>query len=371
MLLPLGLAVYRQSKIRRVELAREKLSSLATIAALWFAQIFFTSVAIAPQPAQSIKIWAWMLLSAVGAMFVYRLRIDSAEKIKLFSWAVGASALVSIAFWLVANLARTPNIFVEQDYSSSSFRLSGLMPEPNLFASLAVFAIVILLFNEHGAKVPYSKTIATICVLAVFLTVTRAAWVTLAGIAVVLLVQRKVFIKSILFGAVFAPMTYLLLLNSDFLQFADFSSSLQARVDTLFDFENGTGALRRLTDSEASAEMLNDNSWIFGHGFNSYPQLHEYGVTEWASNYLANLWIAVIYDGGLVSFMLLLGLLAVVVKLKPQSGTVLLVGSFSILASATSPVWFGFVWVVFSLQLLRVRKTHRVALQPVPIQQLP
>lgn len=348
-------------------------AGIVFLVALWWIVLFLISVMVSLNPGQSVRLLLWILINIVAAVSVFLLKLEIRIMISDAIRVSVVGCVVSLVGWAVANTTGSLNQFVEKDYASNSSRLQGLMQEPNLFACyLTLLACILYVYRKD---IP-GKIVVTYFVVAgvtVTLTYTRVAWVFF-GLALILMILRQVnFFGKILFvlGVSLATLLLPYILFSLSASSESVGTAITSRVGNIFDFSSGTGALRILTTDQAIDEMTRSGSWITGLGFNAYPQRHDAGVTSYAANYLGNLWIALPYDGGVIStvaFALAVGVLWVGTL---RYGSTIFILSFIAFSSTTNPIWFSFVWA-FAALILRsrnafTRDTRSILSRKVPM----
>jgi hypothetical protein len=135
----------------------------------------------------------------------------------------------------------------------------------------------------------------------------------------------------------------------------DAAEPLRDRAENVFQFDSGTGGLR----VETAETAMDDLDWanaITGLGANSFGQRHLEPTQPGVPGYLGILPLQILYDAGLIGVALLGFAFA---KLKPfereRRGRALgVTAAYLVAASATSPFWFGWTWLVIALAVLTV-----------------
>jgi hypothetical protein len=125
-----------------------------------------------------------------------------------------------------------------------------------------------------------------------------------------------------------------------------------ARASTLLDFRSGTGQYRATVAAIAIGD-LHGLAWVTGLGTNSFGQRHldPSLVDKPTPGYLGILPLQVVYDSGLVGAVLLGTAVLTLIPKNPRRAArsvgVLVV--YVACGSATSPLWFGFTWILFGV----------------------
>jgi hypothetical protein len=119
------------------------------------------------------------------------------------------------------------------------------------------------------------------------------------------------------------------------------------------DFQSSTGQARVADWKAAWSDITSSGEYLTGLGTNSFGQRHASPTIKNQPGYLGNLPLTVLYDSGLVGVVLFCGAMTGVVLRgrNPRSRllNVIFVVSLMIVGAATSPVWFGFVWVTVAI----------------------
>ncbi|MBT2538269.1 O-antigen ligase [Arthrobacter sp. ISL-69] len=320
----------------------------------WLLVTLIFSTFNSPSPNSSLRLLAWLCLNLIALFIVRGMLRDS---VRMVSDALVTSVCVFgiyVCGWLVANVTGLTNVFVEADYASKTFRLKGLMLEPNLLAGLALLLLCVA-FAYREAIGPRIFWIGA-CVLAfgIFITYTRAAWIVLfvvlahaiwtAGIRHRLLVILGLGTAVVVIGLLISDMS---------MSAGSITDTILRRFDSLFDFDSGTGAYRFRTWEIAWQEIHMDG-WFHGHGYNSFSQSHDALDTSDGTLYLSLLWLALVYDGGLLAFGLFTcAFLLIWANAKIGSNWFFI--AFVIISTSTNPTWFMFPWVFAALLLPKVR----------------
>lgn len=333
----------------------------------WFLVLAAFSALNAPSPDQSLRLMAWVALNLLAVFVVTSARNKHPSLVSDGLKTSLAVMLVFITGWLVANATSTPNIFVEADYASSTYRLKGLMLEPNLLAAVSLLWLCIGYIYQHEMpKITYWLAIAVLS-FGIFMTYTRAAWIVL-----ILLVARLAWTgaakqRGLVFCAFLIVVPLLALVISGGISYSSASilDTIQMRFESLLDFQSGTGAYRTRTWEVAWKEIQLDGWWT-GHGYNSFSQTHFSNETSDGTLYLGLLWLSLIYDGGLLAFIAFTAAF-LTLWLNSRSGSTWFFVAFIILSTSTNPTWFMFPWALAALSITRKIETKPQTLLETPI----
>jgi len=328
---------------------------------LWWLLTLLSSMFVAPDPPQSLRLLTWVAINILLCTLVYALRDMVASSITPLAWVLVVIMVINIGGWVVAQGSGHLNDFVEADYATSVFRAQGLFLEPNLYAAFLTLAMAAL--YVWSARVPPGLywLFASLAAVSVFLTFTRVAWVALAliiGASLVTMLKRWPFAQTLAALAVVAVLLVAVFSTESGPSTRSGSPVFDAtvgRITGLLNTEQGTGYTRVLTVESALSDLSANNAWWTGFGFNGYSQVHDTGVTSYARAYLPTLWIAIFYDGGILAAMcfILASFLWWISSRHVRSTLFFL--SFASLAAATNNIWFAFPWVFGAIVLSAVR----------------
>lgn len=313
---------------------------------VWLSVTLLSSAFVAPERLRSL----WICLQIVAAVGTYFALSGSGRKeqfIRIGSAILTLVALLSILCYLLTRFAGINLPFV---YGvAADGRLIGLSFEVNVFAAQCVGWLAVL-FANRAVHVKFLYPIIAILSVAIMLGGTRAAWVALALLAFLTLVEsfRVGNLSHSLFlcGAAVSAFSYVLLTGGD----AENTDDFAWRVSNILNVSQGTGAYRIDIYTLALSDINTLSRWLFGSGANSFSQYHAIDATGTGAPYLSSVWAAVLYDSGLLGFLAFIALICGCV-LRSSGRRVALVIPFTLLlcATTTNIVWFAFTWVYIAL----------------------
>lgn len=336
------------------------LTLAASLMVSWFVLIILTSLLNAPAPSESMRLLFWLLLNFVALICVFQMKMSSSKMVRDGAITIIVVAGIYLVAWIYANATSTLTDFVEKDYASSTYRLKGLMLEPNLLAAYyLLFLCVAYAFRQHLSSALYWCVVIASSTI-VFATYTRTAWIFIALIiALSLLQQKTAWIKILL-------VPFVLLVASLVFSLEAWSGSTErsivgtaiGRLEELFDFESGTGGFRMRTWQIAVEEIARDGM-LLGHGYNGFTQSHESSITGDGRLYLGLLWLALLYDGGIFAFLLFVTAFVLCWRLAGRKAALFFL-AFIAVSTSTNPTWYAFPWVLMALVLREVGGSARL-----------
>jgi hypothetical protein len=322
--------------------------SLPAVGYFWIGCTALSSLFIAPVPSKSL----WVTVQIACAVAVYALvshRNDIKRRIVCIgTWVLGLISLVSILGFLAVEFGNIPSknvIGVEPDG-----RLIGLSFEVNAFAAQSVCWLAVMFVWRRRLNRIHAA-LAILIGIAVILAATRAAWVALAFLIFLLIIGAMISGRR--------PSLYLAIPGLALLITYGLAGGIQAqnrgdiawRLLNVFNTSEGTGAYRKdiyevaLSDTNQTVFRL-----LFGSGANSFSQYHVVDSTGVGAPYLSSVWIAVIYDSGVVGFVLFVAMLvACILRCKNRSNAVVVLICLLICATTTNMIWFAFFWIYLAL----------------------
>ncbi|WP_328813648.1 O-antigen ligase family protein [Rhodococcus sp. NBC_00297] len=333
---------------------------LMLLLVLWLGLCITASLLMANDTFSSIKILAWLMISVFTLLVVVRLGMDAASVASDVCVAATCYATIVFLAWMLSVNYDELTIFVQQDYASEVLRAKGLMIEPNLVASYLCCLLVITV--AYGRRIP-TLLITTQCAmtgLVILASLTRTAIVVYLALILVLICKRAT--PLIAFTVVATTFLAVLLLATGVwkpnISVDNTTNPLAVAVaDRVNSFGNagatGTGALRAQVAANALEEINTGpiENRLFGYGTNSYPQTHFSATASDGREYLANFWVAIIYDTGYVGASLIVLALIGFAFFNGVAG-LLLIGTFAVVSTTTNPVWYGYFWLTAAVVML-------------------
>jgi len=318
---------------------------------LWMGWLFFTTMFLAPVPAESFSIIAWLILDLSAVVFL-ALRLSGPERVVTAGlYATFATQILALAFWTIAT-AGGPAILVREDPGYGGFAAHMGVFEPNLLGGLLVLWAAVSQSDRLAAHIPPAirTGVTLLCIPAAIVTHTRAALV--AGLVVVVYAAARRGGRLVLHLGIPALVSTTLVLGG----FVTLSAVGLEKFEELISFKEGTGHYRATT-WDAALRDLSEAGWashLYGLGLNSFGQRHldpslPGSGTPW---YLGNVVLQIQYDSGLVGSVLVAGTLFVLIHRLRSPGTVVFVAAYLLLALSTSSIWLLQSWIFLSLGVL-------------------
>jgi hypothetical protein len=333
----------KSSGIWRV--ARDRTVMLLAIFIAWEAII---SLLQAPQPAKSLPMVGWLALDWVMLIAVLAAVQDSVRLERLTARFTVSLAVIAVLLWL-AYAAAGSALGTQGGYTGGGRAVFALSWEANVLAStLAVWGFVGLSSRDASVQ-RLARFGAPLAIAAIAVSYTRSAVIGLAlGLIVWTasgdrLAARKVLrLAAITLGAV-AILGFV----------HQVATPVERRFTKLFALNSGTAAFRMEAVQTASNDLRGVNA-IVGLGAESYGQLHLDRTRPGQPAYIGELPVQIVYDSGLIGLLLLGGALA---SLRPfarvHAGRVIgVITVYLVAATATSPFWFGWTWILISLAIM-------------------
>lgn len=346
---------------------------------LYLAVNGLSSFLFSPIPFESFKIVAWLLLSFLAFVITYFVvgrYVGVREAFFAVLIAGFASGAVGVALFILAQL--TGSTFgLQQDIAPKVY---GTFFEANIFGSFQAFTVISGIAMLHLRQVRRRAFVwvavgTVISTMALALSFTRAAWLALlAGLLVLIFFQLKGG-RFILLLARLGIFTFIALLAVSSMGLLN---SLSTRFASIPDFSRGTVAFRFVRFNIALAEW--PSSPILGLGTNSFGQRHLDPTQNYAPDYLPSLFLATLYDTGLVGLLILIAVLGVLfaalvyvigssaVKWQTSLALVLLCGLTTLLVAyqASNGFWFSYNWIIVGivLRLYQLSRSVRTPISP-------
>ncbi|OZF37321.1 O-antigen ligase family protein [Rhodococcus sp. 14-2483-1-2] len=350
--LPVLVIILLQQRSNSCSLSNSKIPRpLLVSAAIWLLVTVLSSSFVAPEHLRSI----WICLQIVAAVGTYFALSNSSEKDLFFrsgTIIISSIAALSIALYLASKIG---GIYLPLEYGvAEDGRLIGLSFEVNVFAAQCVGWLAVM-FANRNIKMRLQYPMVLILAIAVLLSGTRAAWIALALISCLTIVdffrRGKISQSMGMCIAALLGSLYVFSGNSSLPNDDDFAW----RVSNIFNVSQGTGAYRLDIYSMALADVDGISRWLFGSGANSFSQYHPIDTTGTGAPYLSSVWAAVPYDSGIIGFLAFIGLIyGCVYRFANRWSGLVVPATLLICSSTTNTVWFAFTWVYIAMVAVRV-----------------
>lgn len=314
------------------------------------------SVVRAPSPAKSLPIVGWLGLDWLLVVVVVAAVQDPQALARQGTRWLGPMSGAAVVFW-VAALVRHSSFGVQTDTGYNGLvAASGLSWEANILAStLAVWTFVALTDDRAKTSRALMAAIAVACV-AILLSLTRAAVVGLGtGVVIWAILGDQLARRTVVKMAIVCTAGILGL----FVLVPGVAAPVGARASSLLDFSSGTGRYRAGIAGTAVGD-LHGLDWVTGLGTNSFGQRHlDPSLPDKPTPaYLGNLPLQVVYDSGLIGSLLLGAALFTLIprNRRRAARSVGLLVVYLACGSATSPLWFGFTWILMGIAVVARRR---------------
>jgi O-antigen ligase len=347
----LALAAVLDGRGTRPPPARAGAVAMAGLAA-WWAASFLSSVLVAPEPVRSLFMLLNLTAGVAAYLLVLRLAPHHAALVRTGTWILGAVCAVSLILLVALPPETTP--LVASSQGGGLPRVRGLALEPNLMGGLCAGWLAVMVHRRRQLS-PRHLVLAVPVVVALVLTNTRAAWVALAVVlAFWALTRHGRVLRSPPALLVYGLGAGLLLARWGELRAEP--GSLVWKVENLLNFEIGTGSYRVDTWRLALADLDAADAWLFGLGVNSYAQRHPVDITGVTEGYVGNLWIAWLYDSGIVGVLgFAVLLLALWARSADRLGALPVFLAVVLTSTSTNGFWMTFPWVFLALAATSAR----------------
>jgi hypothetical protein len=290
--------------------------------AIWVGAATASSLTVAPDPAPSLRVVAWLTISIVGAWVALLIANRDPSPIRLGSaFVVAALVEVVIGIWALVSggLFRIAWGGWSAGDASGTFRAFALAWEPNIYASAIALTLP---FVIHRYRLNHARLDVAIVGLLGFglgLGLTRASWVAVAVGAIVYwglvaVSQRRppgfvthtvvvtlVLVLTIAAGSIAALQARVVEGPSTAVSEAPTGGQAPAPVPVPVDLGSDTNLTFRLTRTQQAIEDFSGSPWI-GLGANSFGQRHLDPTQSFKPDYLGVFPLTIVYDAGLVGF---------------------------------------------------------------------
>lgn len=325
----------------------ERLTAAMTVLALWILLSVVTSTINAPEAARSLYIVALYVL-AVTAFMVATGERDAAWRVRASTVVLSVMCALSVLSWVMAETFDYATPLVILNSYEDTHRTQGLLFEPNFLGSACAMWLC-LLYAYRRTFTSRALLVHTLLLTsALILTLTRAAWLSAILVAVVAVLRTLPRRPGLVVTALSLASASLLAIVT--VMPISAREDISARLRGLFDFTSGTGRFRAEGWEVALDQLTSYDAWVFGLGTNSYSQRNVSAFTSSGEGYLGNFWLGLIYDTGIIGFLLIVTALALIANSATRkTEMLLLIGVVGLNSLTTSPLWFAYPWVALAL----------------------
>lgn len=306
------------------------------------------SLVMPPDPAKSLHIVAWLALDWLILVAVLAARRGTGEIEGVVARCTIVFAAVAVVLWL-AYVGAGSTLGTQSGYASGARSVFGLSWEANILAStLAVWGLVTLSSANRSVR-RLARLATLLAIVAIAATLTRAAMIGFGlGALVWAAMGYSTTRRRVLRLAVMVVIAGVLLA-----QVPQITAAIGPRLTDLIALNNGTGAERLQTVRTALGDLHGLRLFV-GLGGEAYGQLHYDPTQPGHPGYIGELPVQILYESGVIGVLLLVGAL---VSLRPlgrkQTGRALgVLVVYLVAASATSPLWLGWTWLLIGLAIM-------------------
>jgi hypothetical protein len=316
--------------------------------AIFIAWEAVVSLLQAPQPAKSLPIVGWLALDWIILIVVLASLQDTVQLERLAARFNVSLAIIAVLLWL-AYVGAGSALGTQGGYASGGRAVFALSWEANVLAgTLAVWGFVGL-SSRHSSVQRLGRIGAPLAIAAIAVSYTRSAVIGFAlGLIVWTASGDRLAVRKV--GRLVAISLGAVVLLGFVHQVA---TPVEKRFTKLLALNSGTAAFRMDSVRTASKD-LHGIDFVVGRGAESFGQLHLDPTRPGQPAYIGELPFQILYDSGLVGFALLGAALA---SLRPlarmHAGRALgVIVVYLVAATATSPFWFGWTWVLIALAIM-------------------
>lgn len=321
----------------------------------WIAWNGLVSLVYADDPAASLAIVAWMLLAWLILWSVRGVLLTEpgarAQILRVGSAVAAAMGLVAFVTWLSA-LAGFTTWGVQPEFVTGTVASTGLALEANIFGAQGLFWLFLVVRARilHGTRL--SSWVVLGLTLGIVSSMTRAVWLAAVVLGVGIFVVARTGRRVRLARPVGRLRAWVVSIAAVALLMV-VGAPVGAKLAHSLDFGSSTGSSRLENWKVAVDDLGEDGAYLFGLGTNSFGQRHLSPTIPGEPDYLGNLGLALLYDTGVVGLGLFAGA-AASIALRPSRArqrvlNLTFIAALLIIGAATSPVWFGFVWITVAL----------------------
>lgn len=317
------------------------------------------SVFYSPEPAESLAIVAWMGLAWLMLWCVRSYFLAEPEhRGRILDIGAQAAALLgaaAFAMWASA-LAFGTGFGVQPDYVTGSIASKGFAFEANFLGSQEMFWLYLVIRRKLLGERHLSPWQIAGMVLGLVCSMTRAVWLAVGVVLVGALAARRLTTMVLPDGPGRPHRRSLGQVAAGGLCLSGLVVMLGTPAAQKFratlDFDSVTGQSRVVAWKTAWQDLEQSGSFHTGLGANSFAQRHPSPTIRGEPDYLGNLPLSILYDGGLIGVLLFSGaILCLIARGGNARGwllNIIFVLALMIVGAATNPIWMGFVWVTIA-----------------------
>lgn len=321
----------------------------------WIAWNLVVSLLYSPERGRSLAVVGWMALAwlVLWCLRGYFLAEPEARDrvLHIGAWVAALIGAVSFGLWAVA-LVGGPRIGVQPEFVTGTLAGKGPALEANFLGIQELCWLFLALRGRvlHGQRL--SPWQVSGMLLGIVASMTRAVWI--AGLFMVcgaFIVSRRrdradvpkptgrrpATSRALAAGA---AMTVLLV---------TLGGPAADKFKASLDFGSETAESRVANWKLGWGDITDSGAFLTGLGTNSFGQRHLSRTLPGEPDYLGNLPLTVLYDAGVVGVVLFAAAMAsIALRARAFQGRLLnalFVLTLLIVGTATSPVWFGFIWL--------------------------
>lgn len=326
---------------RRVD---SRLAPALWILGAWLTWCAAVSIAFSPEVGTSISLLVWYAISI--SLILSLPRLFDHQFVKAATLVVTGHALFALTYWTISQWGGG-DLFVQRDTGGSNARAMGIALEPNILASTSGMWLAVMYYHRRIFTKWWIISLPIIgLVIVCTLTRTTIVAVLLALAYIIMRHARQVIV----------PAAYIAISVGTMVLWLGSPLSADSRTSNLVgtpNFASGTGAFRLRSWKIAFNELGEHYNLIHGFGTVSFQQRH-WEVRSNELDYLSNFWISLMYDGGLIGFLLfLIAVYGMFARIGFISDLVPFLVISLLTLSLTNTAWLGFTWLCVGALVLR------------------
>jgi hypothetical protein len=289
---------------------------------------------------------AWLILWCVRSYFL----ADPEGRERVLDLGLRLAAIlgaVSFALWAVALLGGT-RFGVQPEFNTGTLAAKGLTLEANFLGSQELCWLFLMLRRRIVDHRPMAPWEVVGLLLGIVASMTRAVWIATILVAVgAAIVARRgdvraSTLRSPVRQTIVAGMVMSLLLLA-------LGGPAVQKLRASLDFGSTTARGRVANWELARDDLASSDAYLTGFGTNAFGQHHRSATLKGQPDYLGNLPLTVLYDSGIIGVIVfgaaMTGIILAGRDRRSRWLNLLFVLALMIVGAATSPVWFGFLWV--------------------------